>query len=91
MAAVLFAAAHFVTQVGLYALAFAVGPERATREVLGISIYGVASVVTFPFVYLAERLEWTWLGMPALLLNSATWAGTLYFVLALVERLGRRG
>ena len=91
LVAALFAAAHLAAQFGLYALAFAVGPESATREILGVSLYGIASVVTFPFVFLAERFGWAWIGLPALLLNSAAWAGALYLVLGLVARLGRRG
>ena len=79
---------HFGLQIGLYALAFAVGPEGATREVHGVSLYGIATVVTFPFVFLAERMGWPGFGMLALPLNSGAWGGCLYLALCLVARLG---
>ena len=44
--------------------------NRSRNGAAAVSLFGVASVVTFPFVYLAERLGWTWLGMPALLLDT---------------------
>jgi hypothetical protein len=56
-----------------------------------MSLYGIASVVTFPFVHLAERMGWPGLGMAVLPLNSAAWAGGLYLALSLLARLGRRG
>lgn len=77
---------HLLLQAGLYALGFALGPEGATREVLGISLYGVTSVVTFPFVPLVERLGWSGLGLLALPANSAAWAGGLYLALGLAPR-----
>jgi hypothetical protein len=68
-----------------------VGPDGATREILGISLYGIATVVTFPFVYLAERLGWSGTGMLALPLNSVAWAGCVYVALGLVAHRGGRG
>lgn len=84
--AVLFACFHFVLQIFLYALGFAVGPAAATREVLGMSLYGVAALVTFPIVTLAERLELSGIGVTALLLNSAVWGGAF----RLLEQIWRR-
>ena len=90
MAAALAGAIHFALQLGLYALSFAVGPEGVTREVLGVSLYDIAKVVTFPFVHLAERLGWSGTGMVALPLNSTAWAACLYVALSLAARLGAR-
>lgn len=66
------------------------GPEGATHEILGVSLYGIANVLTFPFVHLAERLGWPGTGMLALPLNSAAWAACLYIALSFAARLGTR-
>ncbi len=87
LAASLAGGLHLALQVGLYVLAFAVGPAGATREILGISLYGITSVVTFPFVPLAERLGWPGVGMLAFPLNSLAWAGGLYVLLGLTARV----
>jgi hypothetical protein len=81
---------HLALQIGLYGAAFVVGPAGATRELLGISLYGITSVVTFPFVPLAMRLGWSGVGVLAFALNSAAWAACLYLALGLAARL-RRG
>lgn len=92
-AAVVFGAVHLALQLGVYVLGFAVGPGGATHEVVGISLYGIASVLTFPFVFLAERLGSLGqrLGLLVFPLNSATWAGALYLALGLVAHVRRRG
>lgn len=51
----------------------------------------MASAVTFPLVYLAERLGWSGFGMLASPLNSGAWAACVYLALSMVARLGRRG
>ncbi len=80
--AVVFGGLHFALQIVLYALGFAVGPEAATREVLGVSLHGIAVVVTFPFVTLAERLQWSGVGIAAFLLNSVAWGAAFRFAAA---------
>ncbi|MGZ6098796.1 MAG: hypothetical protein ACXWLL_10405 [Myxococcaceae bacterium] len=92
-AAVVFGAVHLALQLGVYVLAFAVGPGGATHEVLGISLYGIASVLTFPFLSVAERLGSLGqrLGLLVFPLNSATWACGLYLALGLVAHVRRRG
>jgi hypothetical protein len=90
IAAGLVAASHFSLQLAIYALGFAVGPEAATREVLGVSLYGIASVLTFPLVRLAERLEWSGIGVLLLPLNSAAWGASVYLALGFCAGLGRR-
>jgi len=91
LAASLAGGIHFALQVGLYGLAFVVGPEGVTREVLGVTLYDVTSVVTFPFVYLSERLGSPGFGMLAFPLNSGAWGGCLYLALTLASRRRRRG
>jgi hypothetical protein len=88
IAAGLVAALHFALQIGIYALGFALGPEAVTRHVLGVSLYGIAGVLTLPFVPLAERFGWSGLGMLLLPLNSAAWGVSLYLALSLAARLG---
>ena len=83
----LVAGIHLGLQFGLYAVGFAVGPEWATREFLGVSLYGIAAVVTFPFVHLAEQSGWPGLGMVALPLNSLAWGGAVWLLLGLADRL----
>ena len=73
--------------MGLYALGFALGPQAAERQVLGISLYGVTSAVTFPLVPLAERLGWSGTGMLVLPLNSLVWGAGAYAVAGVVQRV----
>jgi hypothetical protein len=78
---------HLLLQLVAYAVAFALGPEGATREVAGVSLYRVAEVLTFPLVTLAERVG-VWMIGPAIFpLNSALWALAAYWLLVGVDRL----
>jgi hypothetical protein len=78
--------AHFFSQIGVYVVAAAVGPEAAVREIAGVSLYRMAEVLTFPTVYLAERLAWSGIGALAFVLNSLVWALAAYAVLRLLGR-----
>ncbi len=73
----------------MYAIGFVVGPSGATRECLGISLYGIASVLTFPFVPLASHLGWP-LGILVFPLNSGAWAACFYLLLGLAAHLAKR-
>jgi hypothetical protein len=72
---------HFALQIFIYVFSFIIGPERTTSEVLGISFYDAAAVITFPVVYLAEKYQWSGLGINALLLNSIVWTSMFYLIL----------
>jgi len=88
--AVILGAANLLAQLVVFIIAFALGPAYATRKVLGISLYDVASLVTFPFVYLAEQYQWKTLGMAVFLLNSTVWAGVAFIIFWVKEALKRR-
>ncbi|MGA7180498.1 MAG: hypothetical protein WBX11_13040 [Thiobacillaceae bacterium] len=88
--AVVFGAANFLAQLVVYIIGFALGPANTTRNVLGISLYDVASVITFPFVYLAEQYQWKTLGMAVFLLNSMVWAGVAFIIFWVKEAFKRR-
>jgi len=85
--AAVFGAAHFVLQIFVYILGFALGPTLATRKVLWISLYDVATVITFPFVYLSEHFEWKALGMGVFPLNSFVWASAAYVILLAIGKV----
>ncbi len=85
--AALAGAIHLGLQGAVYVLGFAVGPEGTGRELLGVSLYEVAEVLTFPFVPLAEALRWTTLGILAFPLNSIAWAVVVYLALGVAARL----
>jgi hypothetical protein len=87
-AAGLAAALHLALQVGIYALGFAAGSKADTWRVLGVSLYGIASVLTLPFVPIAERLGWSGIGLLLVPLNSIAWGGSLYLALGLAARPG---
>ncbi len=87
----LVAAFHFVAQAGLYAVGFAVGPGGVERKVLGVSIHGMASVVTFPLVPLVERLGGSGVGLVVLPLNSAVWGACAFVVIRAVRGLTAHG
>jgi hypothetical protein len=78
---------HLALQIVAYAVAFAIGPEAATREVAGVSLYRVAEVLTFPLVSLAERMGAWMIGPAVFPLNSALWAVAAYWLLLAVDRL----
>jgi hypothetical protein len=67
--------AHLLTQIASYVLALALGPDGGTP------LYGFLQVLTFPMVWLAERLELPRLGSLYFVANSALWAGAVYLVL----------
>jgi hypothetical protein len=78
--------AHFIAQVAIYALAMVVGPGAVEREIAGVSLYRIAEILTFPTIYLAERLAWSGIGALAFVLNSLVWALAAW---AIVGVLGR--
>ncbi|MBN2059558.1 MAG: hypothetical protein JW882_03990 [Deltaproteobacteria bacterium] len=84
--AILFGCIHFFLQVSVYISAFALGPAIVTRRVLGISLYDVAVIITFPFVYLFEKLQWSGFGIGVFVLNSVVWAGIFYLALVAMAR-----
>jgi hypothetical protein len=87
--AIVFGVAHFFLQTAVYICGFALGPTMARREVLGISFYDVAVVITFPFVYLAEHFQWKSLGIGALFLNSFVWSTAVYLIFLATGKLAR--
>lgn len=78
---IFFGIGHFSLQILLYALGFAAGSEAPAGGVLGISLYQALAVITFPVVYLLEKLQWSGWGMTAWVLNSAVWASAFYGLL----------
>ncbi len=88
---IVFGCIHFISQISLYALGFALGPGMTSRTVLGISLYDAAAVITFPFVFLAEKYQWSGLGIGAFFLNSVAWACVFYGILAATRKLARAG
>jgi hypothetical protein len=83
---------HCAMQFLVYVIAFAVGPDGATAERGGVSLYGIAEVLTFPVVWFAERsaLQLPALGIVYLLANSAVWAAAAYALLRLLGWPRRR-
>lgn len=86
--AVLFGVAHYVVQMLLYVIGFALGPGTATRRIFGVSLYDVLSVLTFPVIYLMEKFDWSGLGLAAFVLNSFVWASAFYCILIIVSQPG---
>lgn len=87
--AIVFGVVHFFLQAAVYICGFALGPTMVMREVLGISFYDVAVVITFPFVYLAEHFQWKSLGIGALFLNSFVWSTAVYLILLATGKLAK--
>ncbi len=84
--AVIFGAIYYILQVFLYVFSLALGPEAATRKTLQISLYGLVTVLTFPFVYLLEKLQWSGWGLSAFFLNSLFWSAIFYLILIAVKK-----